>query len=242
VIIDAELDQLLTRLEANAADLTSFMAKIVYEKEDAVLGRREIRTGEIIYRIHEQTRTFAALFDSLTIVPSSGKAGRREKRLQHYVFDGRWLAEIDHEDRRFIKREIVPPGRTLDPLKLGEGPFPLPIGQAKADVLARFEVSRIDVPAAGMLSGLTNVEGVLLTPREGAPEARDYQRVEIFYDRATLLPVGINAIEVNDDRKTVKLTDVARNPQLDAAAIRKLSIAEPDPRKWDVVIEPWRGQ
>lgn len=236
--LDPELDQLLTRLEANAVDLTSFMARITYDKEDALLGRREVRSGEIIYRIEPEKKTFAVLFDVLVIIPP----GRREERLQHYIFDGRWLAEVNHQDNQFIKREIVPPGEVLDPLKLGEGPFPLPIGQSKKDVLARFDVSRIDVPKEGMLKDLTNVDGVLLTPKPGTNEARDYQRVEIFYDRATLLPVGINAIETNDDRKTVKLTDLQRNSKLDEMSLKKLDIAEPDPKKWKVTIEPWRGQ
>jgi hypothetical protein len=240
--LDPELDQLLTRLEAAARDFHAFSAKIAYEKRDALLDRRELRTGEILYRIEPDKKAFAVLFDSLTILPAGGGAGRREQRPQHYIFDGRWLAEVNEKDKQFIKREIVPPGKVLDPLKLGEGPFPLPIGQAKADVLARFEVSRIEVPIAGMLKDLKNVDGLRLTPRAGTREARDYQHVEIFYDRDTQLPVGINAVETNDDQKTVKLTDLKRNPELDDKALKKLDIADPDPKKWKVIIEPWRGE
>jgi hypothetical protein len=233
--IDAELDALLTRLEAGAKDLTSFAAKITYEKEEALLARTETRTGEIIYRIDGEKKAFAVLFDKRII------GSRLETRLYHYVFDGRWLAEIDHENKQFIKREIVPPGKVLDPLKLGEGPFPLPIGQAKADVLARFDVTRLEVPKEGLLKSLQNVDGLLLTPKPNVPEARDYQRVEIFYDRATSLPVGINAVETNDDRKTVRLTDLQRNPAMDKAMLKKLDIAEPDARTWRIDIRPWKA-
>ncbi len=233
--IDPDLDALLTRLETSAKDLTSFAAKITYEKEEALLARTETRTGEIIYRIDRDKKSFAVLFDKRIIPP------RSENRLYHYVFDGRWLAEIDHENKQFIKREIVPPGKVLDPLKLGEGPFPLPIGQAKADVLARFDVAKLDVPEDGLLKSLQNVDGLLLTPKPNVPEARDYRRVEIFYDRATSLPVGINAIETNDDRKTVKLTDLQRNPVMDEAMLGKLNIAEPDARNWRIDIRPWKA-
>ena len=233
--IDPDIDALLTRLEASAKDLTSFAATITYEKEEALLARTETRTGEIIYRIETGNKSFAVLFDNRII------KNRLENRLYHYVFDGRWLAEIDHENKQFIKREIVPPGKVLDPLKLGEGPFPLPIGQAKVDVLARFDVARIDVPKDGLLKSLQNVDGLLLTPRPNVPEARDYQRVEIFYDRATSLPVGINAVETNDDRKTVKLTDLRRNPAMDEAMLKKLDIAEPDARTWRIDIRPWKS-
>ncbi len=234
--IDAVIDALLTRLEANAKDLSSFVAKIAYEKEDALLGRPELRTGEIIYRIEGADKSFAVLFDTRIV------NGRKENRLYHFIFDGRWLAEIDQENKQFIKREIVPPGKALDPLKLGEGPFPLPIGQAKTDVLARFLVTRIDVPQNGLLKTLKNVDGLLLVPKPNTPESRDYARVEIFYDRETLLPVGINAIETNDDRKTVRLTDLRRNPKLDDAMMKKLDIADPDPKEWKIDIRPWKAE
>jgi hypothetical protein len=66
--------------------------------------------------------------------------------------------------------------------------------------------------------------------------------VEIFYDRATLLPVGINAVETSGDSKAVRLTDLKRNPQLSPLVREKLNIADPDPKKWKVIIEPWRGE
>lgn len=232
--IDPAIDALLTRIESSAKDLASFAAKIAYEKEDAILLRTETRTGEIIYQIEGDQKRFAVLFDRRIIPP------RADARLYHYVFDGRWLAEIDHENKQFIKREIVAPGQTLDPLKLGEGPFPLPIGQAKADVLARFDVALLpDVPADGLLKPLKDVDGLALTPKAGTVEAREYQRIDIYYDRATSLPLGINAIEINDDRKTVRLSDLKLNPALDEAALKKLSIAEPDPRQWKIDIRPW---
>ena len=44
--VDPSVNELLDRIEKSAADLNSFTAKIVYQKEDAVLGRKETRTGE----------------------------------------------------------------------------------------------------------------------------------------------------------------------------------------------------
>lgn len=229
-------EELLERLEEAAGDLHTFTAEIIYENWDDFLERREIRQGEIIYQIDPDTdaKNFAILFESLTINQ------RRQTRLRHYVFRDRWLAEIDHEAKQFIKRELVPPGRQLDPLKLGEGPVPLPIGQPKEEVLKRFEVSLIDPPGEEipLLRGLKNVDGLRLVPREGTPEAKEYQRIELYYDRTTNLPVGINVIEINDDRKTVRLGNLQRNPELTDTQTAKLSIDEPDPRDWSIDIRP----
>lgn len=233
------VDEVLLKLERSADDLRTFTADIVYESYEDLLGKREIRTGELIYRTDAEagTTSFAILFDALIVNQ------RRSERLKHYVFHERWLVEIDHEARQFIKREIVAPGKQFDPLKLGEGPIPLPIGQAKDDVLARFRVSIIDESDQSLLKDIEKAHGLQLVPRSGTPEADEYQRIELFYDRETLLPVGINAIETNDNRKTVRLRNLARNPALDAAQRAKLSVDEPDANAgWSIDVRPWQGE
>lgn len=236
--IPAAVNDLLDRLETSAADLRSFTADIRYEKEDPLLGRKEQRLGKLIYHHDPESKekSFAILFDAAII------NGVQRGEAKHYIFNGRWLAEIDHANRQFIKREIVPPGKQLDPLKLGEGPFPLPIGQPKAEVLARFDVTVADVPSEGLLKDLKNVDGVSLTPKPGTREADDFTKVELFYDRETLLPVGIHTREVNDDHKTVRLMNVQRNPQLSADQRAKLDIKEPDPRTWRIDVRPWAAE
>ncbi|MCZ6612201.1 MAG: hypothetical protein O6941_06170, partial [Planctomycetota bacterium] len=165
---------------------------------------------------------------------------RREDRRTHFIFAGSWFVEIDHEAKQFIKRQIVAPGKQFDPLKLGEGPFPLPIGQSKDEILARFDVQRIDLPKEGLLKNLSNVYGLRLTPKPNTPEAEDFQRVELFYDRQTLLPTGINVLEVNADRKTVRLRNLRRNQGVDED---KLNIETPDPKQgWHIDVRPWRPQ
>lgn len=239
---DLELDALLDQLERSADDLESFTARITYRKYDALLGRTESRTGNVIYLAEPvpgtdvAIRRFALLFDALVV------GSRRTERTKHYVFDGRWLAEIDEKNQQFQMREIVPPGRVLDPLKLGEGPFPLPIGQAKREVLKRFIVDWADEPT-GLLGGLENVVAISLLPRSGTEEARQFTRVEVYYDRDTMLPVGVDSIESNDDRKTVLLRDVRRNPKLDADTLAKVQITRPsEDDGWVVIVEPWQGE
>jgi hypothetical protein len=237
--LDPGVGDVLARVEAAAKDLESFTADIAYEKESAELGRREVRTGQIIYRVDPETKakSFAILFDFVIV-----NRVRRENK-KHYIFNGRWLVEIDEQQKQFIKREIVPPGKTLDPLKLGEGPFPLPIGQSRDEVLARFDVTKPEeLPDEALLKDIDMADGLLLVPKPGTAEFNEFARVEIYYDRATSLPVGIFAVEADDGRKIVRLRDLKRNPTLDAAELKKLDIAEPDPKEWRIDIRPWAQQ
>ena len=108
-------------------------------------------------------------------------------------------------------------------------------------MLARFDVTRLDdVPEDGPLSGLSDVDGIRLVPKEGTSEARDYQHVDLYYDRASRLPVGIATLEANDDRKLVRLRNLAYNPDLSEEQLGQLSIERPDPDEWAIDVRPWR--
>ena len=233
-----DLGGLLDELERSAADLHAFTARVTYDRRDELVGKTETRTGELIYQFNPESKQkkFAILFDSLLV------GNRLREESKHFIFDGRWLAEIDAKEKQFIKREIVPPGKQLDPLKLGEGPFPLPVGQPKSEVLARFDVTKAEIPQQGRLKDLKDADGLLLVPKPDTPQAKDFAKVELFYDRQTRLPVGIHTVDANGDHKTILLSNVQRNPQLDAAALQKLSIEEPDPKQWRIDVRPWRGQ
>jgi len=243
---DPQVIALLDALEESHASLTGFAAKVRYDKESLV--GRETRLGEVVYiadvdagsadeQIGEHTsRRFAILFDTHI----DGR--HKRERLKHYIFDGRWLAEINHDEKQFIKREIVPPGEEIDPLKLGEGPFPMPIGQSRAEVLARFTARSATLPVSGPLAKLdaSTVDGIELKPRPGTPEAEDFALVKIFYDRETRLPVGVITEEPNGDSRVVRLTDVERNPEIDDAMRRKVAIETPPADKWHIDIQSWK--
>ncbi len=238
----AEVIDLLDRLEKSNDDLAALTADVQYEKEDALLGRKELRTGNLIYQqspaagdSKSREKSFAVLFENTII------ANVKREDSKHYIFKQRWLVEIDFKNKQFIKREIVPPGSQLDPLKLGEGPIPLPIGQKKEDVLKRFDVTNLTIPEKGLLSQLKDVEGLLLIPKPGVKESKDYSRIEVFFDKATLLPIGVNQFETNGDRKTVRLQNFKRNPTLTDAQLKRLDITEPDPREWHIDVQPLRS-
>ncbi|MDY7109424.1 MAG: hypothetical protein SYC29_12380 [Planctomycetota bacterium] len=226
---------LLDTLERSADDLRAFTASIHYVVEDALLGEKVIRKGELVYRADPEggEKSFAILFESRIA------NGRKRDQLKHYVFSGGWFVEVDHDEKLFIKRQVVAEGEEYDPLKLGEGPFPLPVGQERAEVLARFQVSLLALPETGPLAklrGETPVDGLRLIPRPGSQAAEDIARIDLFYDRDTHLPIGIDLIETNGDRKTARLGNLKRNPTLSKSALAKLSIDEPDPTEWRIDI------
>lgn len=250
--IAPEVDALLTKLEHAADDLQAFTADVLLVKYDPVMNRPEHTRGSVIYQVQAPADELAAPRKRFSIRFDTLQEGSRRQAInQQFIFDGAWLVEIDADRRQFFKRQIVAEGETFDPLKLGEGPFPLPLGQPKADVLARFEVQLLGPPEELPLRGLENVEGVRLVPKPGSKEADEFQHVDVYYDRDLRLPVGIETVSARQldpadptsrERRSVRLSKLQRNPQLTPEQLQALTTDVKPPEGWVVEVTPWHGR
>ena len=144
---DPEVDRILTELETADRGMRDLRAQIVYDRIDRTLGDRQYRSGELLFRDRTpegQTqragmRSFVVRFDRYADLDV-----QRELN-ESWAFDGRWLIERNDDDKTFRKREITRVGEEVDPLRLGEGPLPIPIGQRKSDILERYEVELVEL-------------------------------------------------------------------------------------------------
>lgn len=226
---ELSVEEILDNVEA--ADVASVSATISYTRIDPILERREIRTGKVLFRTQDgKKREAAILFDTLII------GRRREEKQKHYIFSGRWMAEIDYENKQFIKRELVAPSeKDLDPFELGSGPIPLPIGQTKDSVLSKFNAKKVAKPEEGSLSKLPdNVIGLHLTPKT----KNEWESIDLFYDPETWLPLGVQTIETDGTIRMSRLTSVQLN-ELSEEDAKLLNIATPDPKEWSIDVRPW---
>jgi hypothetical protein len=229
--IDPKLDKILTEVEAEGDKIDSFSAKVKYTVTQVLAGEKIIRYGDVQFlRVYEKDPNarppteaekrenphagqrqkkvlFRVRFDRM-VNPTVGFVSKKK---EIYVFDGRWLHELREKTSELVHREIVPEGQQLDPTRLGEGPFPLPFGQKKSHVLARFKAELI--PSADGDPKAT--DHVKLTPRKGTDMARKYKRIEFYVARDNLMPVRMVMENHNDEEKLVELTDLKLNPKLD---------------------------
>lgn len=232
---DPQAVAFLDRLERRLERITSFQAALVYTAEQPLLGDKQTRIGRVSYVAGPPAR-FNVTFEQLLI----GQALRPRRR--SYIFDGTWLVERYPREKLFIKRQVVAPGESFDPLKLGQGPFPLPLGQKRDEVVGRFKVDLISAPdlapdgqavidadspahaqpADQATADRPDAQGadppawhLRLTPRLDPGTGKpivDFQQVDIWYDAATLIPRQVRAVEASNQIKTVRIRDV----QLDA--------------------------
>jgi hypothetical protein len=230
-----QVDAALTAIEVAGAKLQAFTADVAYRKDDALLGGGELRTGDMVYERRDDGGARLAIRFEYRIDLGDMARRRETKRV---VFDKGWLVESDESQRQFIKRQIVKPGDTADPMRLG-GPFPLPIGQKRADVLRRFSVIECEgEPDSFAVMKGSSVIGLHLVPLPDSAESKKWAYIDLWYDRETWLPVGVRAVEDNGDTRRIRLTALTPHETLSEAAASQLSIDPPE-EGWSVDVQPW---
>ncbi len=247
-------DDLLLALERSGEDLRTFQAKIIYTKLFPFEGDEQTRVGTLYYVVEparetgivgeeiEVRRKFAVHFDVLHF---DGRIERGEDR--SYVFDGQWLVEKLHKERQLFKRRVVPPGERFDPLRLGEGPFPIPIGQKREEILERFEAELLATDAGiedfddDVKEWLTDAHyptyQLRLTPREEFAPELDLAEIRIWYRKDGLLPRAAWTRAVNGNESTIQLWQQRANEDVPGAVLS----TEVPSVGWDVEITDWRG-
>lgn len=169
-VVDPRVDQILTRLEERQiedlhAELSWTVADPLEEEED-----RQTKRGAIWFRQMKPTGKF------LIQLRDKSAAGTRHAIDERHLFDGEWYIMLDSQARQVSRYEVRRPNDTSDPFRLGQGPFPVPFGQKKADILREFEVIRVapakDDPA--------DTDHLKLTPRPESASARNYKSVDFW--------------------------------------------------------------
>lgn len=231
----ASVDALLDAVEAKAATLRDFRASIGLETVDDVTGDVERRLGRLVFVQEEgkpATRRFAVVFEKFI-----DGAGRMDERPVRYLYADGWLTEADFTQRTLIRRQLARAGEGYDPLKPGEGPVPLPIGQRRADVQARFHAALAADPPAPSLAKLGRpLVGVALRPRDGTSD-RDLRAAVVWYDAESLVPAGVEATRANG-RTVVTLRGASFNAGLDDAQQALLTLAAGATAGWRVDERP----
>jgi hypothetical protein len=243
-------EHLLDALELADKDLRSFRADLIYDKTFDIGGDQQVRWGKLYYVDNKaadaklRSRKFAINFEGLRI------GERRETEPKMYIFDGVWLVEKLPKQKQFIKRQIVGEGESFDPLKIGEGPMPIPIGQRKQDTLARFtaellptEEGLMDTDPKVQARIQAHVKGAMqlrLLPIPGTEEARDFREIRLWYranDTGVLLPVLARTVSRAEDISLVTLSNMAVNPKdLDPALLDTAAPKGADAATWKVDI------
>jgi len=235
------VDDLLAEIEKAGDGLESLTARIQYTRRFQLQGDVHIRRGRLAYAAdpsNRRDRRFAVYFDTL-LIPSA----RMEEDPQHWIFDGEWLVEKRPSEKQFIKRRVAPPDASFDPLRVGEGPLPIPIGQRAEDITRRFdpelrasgELFDAESPLAAQVQGSHHLR---LTPKEQYAEGEEFSEIRLWYrwDESSqrLLPILSRTTNRQGDESYVQLVDVTPAGEIDPEMFDTTSPAKGS--GWDVQV------
>lgn len=186
---DPVVDDILDRLETKGQAIKGLASQLTYRYVVVEpIEQEQVKEGELLFARAEPNSKFLIHFTKLTA------DGIPTPRGEYFLFDGEWLTERNDKARTIIRRQIVRPGERVDPFKLGQGPFPLPFGQKRADILSNFKVTL----APFELGDPRNTQHLHCVPRPHTELAQKYTRVEIYVDKSLELPVRVVTERIAD--------------------------------------------
>lgn len=246
--------ELLTALETADKDIRTFTATIRYIRLFEVQGDIQTRLGELSFKTDPPTdiepdfvvpqqpqpvrkRSVAVKFHTFIA------GDRQDKEERVWIFDGEWLVEKNPAERQFIKRRMVRPGQVFDPLRVGEGPFFVPVGQRRNDMESYFHTALRDSDEglsdefdpdrdalfkalARKLDGLIQLE---LRPRAGIKQVEDFEIIRVWYDPQTLLPRASLSVDPLGDIDIFELFSIDINEKTSPLAADAFSVKIPGP-------------
>ena len=227
--VDPAAMKILKDLEAAGDKHKTIRADIDYHVVMRALGDSETRTGWVAYRKGDaKTPTmFRITFETL-----KQGAGRKLRARVDYAFDGQWFTVAKHKIKTMTLFQLAAKGQRIEPLRIGRGPFPLPFGQKADDVLKYFQPTTRP-PTSSDPKGTRYLR---LTTRARYRKSMSFERLELWIEPKTSLPVKIRSRDKSRNVTTVTFKNVKTNLKLPADTFRI-------PRKlgWEVHRRPLKG-
>ena len=201
---DAAVDLLLQQLDRVGKDLNQFSAKLKLTESDP-LGGATVRTGSVYFRKPDGGAQIHVTFDKRIDESHIAHSGEKIE----YLLDGRWLIDRNYRTKTEIKREVLKPGQKMDLFKLGEGPFPLPIGQDPRDVRKTFDVKRV----ASAKDDPPRTVHLTLIPKAGTDLARSFHSIDVWVDDESHMPARVDTLDAKQQiGRSTELNDIVVNP------------------------------
>ncbi|MFP4354749.1 MAG: LolA family protein [Phycisphaerae bacterium] len=181
-------DAILKRLEQAGGKYSRLTAEVRFVDRDRLTGDQEIRTGRIAYQAGKgkESGKFAIEFDTYRNAPDAAPIADRVV----YAFDGQWFSILKYRPKQQMRFQVAQKDQVVNPLKIGKGPFPMPIGQKAAEVKKVFTVST-EAPQLSrpQLDELENADYLCLTVKPEHVKSMDFVILELWVDRDSGLPV-----------------------------------------------------
>jgi hypothetical protein len=228
--VDPAVNAILDDTEKAGKEFHTIKGDVAFVENQTLFQEKKTFLGAIYFDkpTPEADARFRIHFDFIR--NNAGARVRADRDVSFYADrDGRWLITRDGDIKQWRKYQVARPGENFDPLKLGKGPFPVPFGQDKAEVLRLFTVTtRPPTPEDPKDSRY-----LLLMPGKEALKDLNVSKVEMWVGKDGL-PVQIRTADPEDAvQKTATFGKVEKNVKLPTSVFE---LPKPG-ADWDMQVE-----
>ena len=155
---------------------------------------------------------------------------------QWFIFDGMWLTHASQGGQSIRQEQIIREGESTELFRLGKGPFPMPFGQKKKDILEQFEVR-----LGGSTDELPSCDHLICIPKADSQIGDRYEQIDLFICNDTsseLLGLVLKIIALNKKdatQETATFTKFKLNRRMKPEKAFKLPSFT---KKWDLTRKP----
>ncbi len=214
-VADPDAKEILDALEKAGEKHKNIRADLDYMVLNKQLGDMERRTGWVAYRAAQKKKKESANKDEedFEVIPAGFRIhfktlqmaeGPKLREEVDYAFDGRWLTVAKHRIRQMTRYQVAAKGETVEPFRLGRGPFPLPFGQKTREVVKYFKVTtrpaKEDDPE--------NTDYLKMIPRPFQRQKMGVTCIEMWISTETHLPVKIFTTDESGRETTAVFSDI----------------------------------
>jgi outer membrane lipoprotein-sorting protein len=228
----SDLDTILDALDARGKGLKDFSADVALHTADNRTGEDTAQIGSMIFQSKGSDDSRIKVSFDKKEMDDGGKKTTLKQRLDYVLEDG-WLTDRDYQKKLEVRRQVLKPGQKMNLLKLGEGPFPLPIGQDKNDVKKQFDASK-EAPAKDDPKDTVHVK---LVPKPGSQFEKRFKQIDVFVDPRTNMPARIDTVEKSGTTRSTELNNVKLNAGVAADAFKLPPIED---QGWNRREEPYQ--
>lgn len=202
------VDTVLKQLNEKASELKSYEGQIEYKYIQPLLESESLRKGILYYARFDGKSGLRINFETL-----KQEDEEEQKYIEHYIFDGRWLTQINYQIKAVKRYELAEPNKPVDAFDVASRNLPI-IGFAKIeDLKKQFEIKLVEQEKDKPQD--SNFIGLHLKVRPDSIYKDDYIWLDFRIDKKLGLPAKVVALSVEEDIYEIKFLKPKVNKGID---------------------------
>jgi outer membrane lipoprotein-sorting protein len=202
------VDAVLQQLNKKASELKSYEGRIEYKYIQPLLESEAMRKGVLYYAKLEGKSVLRINFETL-----KQEDEEEQKYIEHYIFDGTWLTQINYQIKAVKRYELAEPNKPADAFDVASRNLPI-LGFTKIeDLKKQFEIKLVEQEKDRPKD--SNLIGLHLKVRPDSIYKDDYIWLDFWIDKKLGLPAKVIALSTEEDIYEIKLPKPKVNKGID---------------------------